>query len=427
MERRKFIANTSAVILPALLNGFTVKALGRENIFTSLLGSSDAETDRVLVIIQMFGGNDGLNTVIPVSNYGNYYNARKNLAIAENKILHVNGNSSFGFHPVLTGFRELYEEGKLAILQLVGYPAPNYSHFRSSDIWMSASDATQSLNTGWAGRYLNQLHPQYPEGYPNEQVQDPLAIQIGTATSFVFQGNKSPMAVNIADPQNVYNLLNGFTDTAPKTNGGRQLDFIRLVAQQSQAYSQVIKKAADRVTLQAEYPGNNSLAAQLKIIARLIKSGLKTKIYLASFDGFDTHAQQVNSNDTSTGRHADLLKTVGDAIKAFQNDLEFLKIQDRVLGMTFSEFGRRIASNDSLGTDHGAAAPLFVFGAKVKGNIYGENPEIPDKVTLEDNLPMQTDFRKVYFTLLEDWMHVPKPELIRMLYKDYRTIPIIQK
>lgn len=427
MKRRKFITNTSAVILPALLNGFSVKIMGRENIFSSLLNYADEDSDRVLVLVQLFGGNDGLNTVIPIDNYSNYYKARKNIAIAENKILPVAGTKTFGFHPVLSGFRDLYNDGKLAILQSVGYPSPNYSHFRSSDIWMSGSDATQSLNTGWAGRYLNHLHPQYPDGYPNEKVQDPLAIQIGTATSFVFQGNKSPMAVNIADPENVYNLLNGFTDRAPQTNGGRQLDFIRLVAQQSQAYSQVIKKAAGRVTSQTEYPGNNSLAAQLKIIARLIKSGLKTKIYLASFDGFDTHAQQVNSIDTSTGRHADLLKTVGDAIKAFQNDLEFLQIQDRVIGMTFSEFGRRIASNDSLGTDHGAAAPLFVFGTKLRGNIYGISPEIPGNATHEDNLAMQTDFRKVYSTLLGDWMQVSKPELIQMLYKDYGTIPILQK
>lgn len=426
MKRRKFIANTSAVVLPVLLNGFNVKIPGRENIFTSLLNYTDTNTDRVLVLIQLFGGNDGLNTIIPVSNYRNYYNARKNIAIAEKNILRTERDASFGFHPVMAGFRELYDEGKLALLQSVGYPSPNYSHFRSSDIWMSGSDATQSLNTGWAGRYLNQSYPQYPDAFPNEQMQDPLAIQIGTTTSFVFQGNKLPMAVNIADPQNVYNLLNGFTDTAPKTHGGRQLDFIRLVAQQSQAYSQVIKKAADRVTLQAEYPGNNYLAAQLKIIARLIKSGLKTKLYLASFDGFDTHAQQVNAGDTSTGMHADLLKTVGDAIKAFQSDLEFLHIQDRVLGMTFSEFGRRIASNDSLGTDHGAAAPLFIFGTKVKGNMYGKSPEIPDKVTHEDNLDMQTDFREVYSTVLHDWMQVPKQQLIQMLYKDYGSLPIIK-
>jgi uncharacterized protein (DUF1501 family) len=426
MKRRKFIANTSAIVLPALLNGFSAKVLGQENIFSSLLGFSGTETDRVLVIIQLFGGNDGLNTVIPITQYENYYKARTNLAIAEKKILSVKGDTSFGFHPSLTGFRELFDEGRLAILQSVGYPSPNFSHFRSSDIWMSGSGATQSVSTGWAGRYLSQLHPKYPDGFPNEQVQDPLAIQIGSATSFLFQGNKSPMAVNIADPGNVYNLLNGFTDAPPQTNGGRQLDFIRLVAQQSQAYSQVIKKAADRVTLQAEYPVNNSLAAQLKIIARLIKSGLKTKIYLASFDGFDTHAQQVNPGDTSTGRHADLLKTVGDAIKAFQGDLDFLQIQDRVLGMTFSEFGRRIASNDSLGTDHGAAAPLFIFGPNVKGGVYGQGPEIPANVTHDDNLVMQTDFRAVYASVLSNWMKVPKHDVSNLLFKDFESLQFIR-
>jgi uncharacterized protein (DUF1501 family) len=426
MKRRNFITNTSAVMLPALLNGFGVKVLGKENMLSSLLAGSGVETDRVLVLIQLFGGNDGLNTVIPINNYRNYYNARKNIAIEENKILRVNNNGDFGFHPVLTGFRELYNEGKFAILQSVGYPIPNFSHFTSSDIWMSGSDDSKSFNTGWAGRYLNHSHPDYPVNYPNEQSTDPLAIQIGTATSFVFQGNRSPMGVNIADPQNVYDLVNGFNDPVPETNGGHQLDFIRVLAKQTHTYSQVIRKAADKPVLQSIYPGNNSLGAQLKIIAKLIKSGLKTKIYLASFDGFDTHGQQVNPGDTATGRHADLLRTVGDAVKAFQNDLEFLHIQDRVLGMTFSEFGRRIASNDSFGTDHGAAAPLFIFGSKVKGNIYGKNPEIPDIVTHQDNLVMQTDFRKIYSTVLHDWMQVPGPQLIQMLYKDYGSLPIIQ-
>lgn len=198
------------------------------------------------------------------------------------------------------------------------------------------------------------------------------------------------------------------------------------MAEQSQAYSQVIKKAADRVALQAEYPGNNSLAGQLKIIARLIKCELKTKIYLASFDGFDTHAQQVNQGDTSTGMHADLLKTVGDAIMAFQKDLEFLHIKDRVLGMTFSEFGRRIASNDSLGTDHGSAAPLFIFGSKAKGNIYGKGPEIPGKVTHDNNLSMQTDFRAVYASVLSDWMRVSKQDITNLLFKEFESLPFIR-
>ncbi len=414
------------VLLPALVNGFPVKALAHEHILSNILERSYAETDKVLVIVQLFGGNDGLNTLIPLDQYHNYFNARRNLAIDENKVLPITGTNKTGFHPSLTGFRDLFNEGKLSILQSVGYPQPDLSHFRSTDIWMSGADAHESLNSGWAGRYLNQEYPLYPQEYPNPQMKDPLAIQIGTSTSFVFQGSKTPMAVNIADPQNVYNLGNTFTDPAPKTKAGEELKFVRFVAQQSQSYSHVIKKAADTVTKQSAYPDQNKLAQQLKIVARLIKGGLKTKIYLVSFDGFDTHAQQVNAGNTSTGMHADLLKTTGDAIKAFQDDLEFLNIDKRVIGMTFSEFGRRIISNDSLGTDHGAAAPLFVFGEGVEGEIFGQNPLIKEVVTNEDNIPMQIDFRQVYATLLRDWMSVPSSFLNNILYKEYTSLPFIR-
>lgn len=423
MNRKEFLRNSSAVMIPALLNGFSIKAFGHEQVLNTALQSL-TDTDHVLVIVQLFGGNDGLNTVIPVSSYRNYFNARKNIAIAENKILPLTGIKEVGLHPALSGFRDLYNEGKLAILQSVGYKSPNFSHFRSSDIWMSGSDADQIIDTGWAGRYLNQQYPAYPTGFPNAAMEAPLAIQIGTATSFIFQGNRSPMAVNIGDPQHIFGISNGFADPAPNTKGGEKLNFVREIAQRSQSYSRIIKTAADNVSKQADYPDNNILATQLKTVARLIKGGLKTKIYMVGFDGFDTHAQQVTAGDTSSGRHADLLKIAGDAINAFQKDLEFLNIDKQVVGMTFSEFGRRISSNDSLGTDHGAAAPLFVFGSAVKGNIYGKNPEIPEKVTNDDNIPMQMDFRQVYSTLLQGWMNVPKTEFAKILYKDYGPLEI---
>lgn len=424
MKRKEFLRNSAVVMLPALLNGFSVKAFGNHPLLQAALHNRADDSDRVLVIIQLFGGNDGLNTVIPVSHYRNYYHARPNIAIAEQKILSLKGVDSVGLHPSLSGLRDIYNEGKLAILHSVGYENPNFSHFRSSDIWMSASQSDQTLNTGWAARYLDELYPGYPAGYPGSSMQDPLAIQIGTATSFTFQGYRSPMGVNISNPENVYDLSHGFNDPVPATGAGEKLGFIREIAAKSQSYSQVIKAAADKVTLQKEYPDNNSLATQLKIVARLIKGGLKTKVYLVSYDGFDTHAQQVMAGDTAVGRHADLLKTVGDAIKAFQLDLEWLNIHRNVTGMTFSEFGRRISSNDSLGTDHGAAAPLFVFGAAVKGNMYGTPPEIADTVTNDDNIPMQIDFRQVYASLLEQWMTVPIPVSDKILSRQFQALKL---
>jgi uncharacterized protein (DUF1501 family) len=234
------------------------------------------------------------------------------------------------------------------------------------------------------------------------------------------------MGINVVDSGNTHIINNGFTDVVPATPGGKELSFIRQVAQQAQSYGKVLTAAAEKVKQQAPYPDNNPLANQLKLVAKLIKSGMQTKVYFVSYDGFDTHAQQANAADTATGRHADLLKITGDAIKAFQDDLKFLAIDDRVTGMTFSEFGRRIASNDSLGTDHGAAAPLFVFGKKVKSGIIGDNPEIPDTVTNEDNLAMKIDFRAVYASLLKDWLTVPANDLTALLRKEYQHLPIIK-
>jgi len=425
MNRRKFIRNSSSVILPALLNGFSVKAFGHNHLLSSILKGTETGSDRVLVLVQLFGGNDGLNTVIPISVYNKYHNARANIAIPEKKILPLTGITEAGLHPSLEGLRDLYNDGKLSILHSVGYPSTSFSHFRSSDIWMSGSDAEHTLNTGWIARYLAYKYPDYPVNYPNAAVPDPLAIQFGTATSFIFQGEKTPVSVNIADPHNIYNIAPGFMDPVKETDSGRELNFIRFVAAQAQAYGQVVKQAADRVEKQLTYP-DTSLAAQLKIVAGLIKGGLKTKVYLVSYEGFDTHGQQVNAGNSSTGIHADLLKTTGDAIKAFQDDLEFLNIADRVTGMTFSEFGRRIASNDSLGTDHGAGAPLFVFGAKVRGGMIGKTPDIPEKVSNEDNVELQFDFRAVYATMLSDWMMVPRADTDKLLFKSYDPLQFIR-
>jgi uncharacterized protein (DUF1501 family) len=237
---------------------------------------------------------------------------------------------------------------------------------------------------------------------------DPLAIQIGSTSSLTFQGPQVNMGMSITNPTSFYNLISGTTDPVPNTPAGKELNYIRQVAQQTQQYSTVIRTAANNVTSQGTYPTNNSLADQLKIVARLVKGGLKTRVYMVSFGGFDTHSVQVNAADTSTGAHANLLKNVSDAMKAFQDDLKTLGIEDRVIGMTFSEFGRRIKSNSSVGTDHGSAAPMLLFGSKIDGGVLGTNPAIPANATVNDNVPMQYDFRSVYSTILENWFCLPK-------------------
>ncbi len=426
MKRRDFfIKSLPAAILPSLINGYSVKAMSPSPMLDALMNMA-TETDHVLVIIQMNGGNDGLNMVIPKDGYSNYFNARTNIAIPENKILALNGNAKTGLHPALTGLQNLFNEGKLSVIQSVGYPTPNFSHFRSTDIWMSATDSNQVVNSGWAGRYLNEEYANYPNGYPNSSMPDPLAIQIGSVTSLALQGPASTMGMSITNPTSFYNLVGGIQDPAPPTPAGKELSYIRLVGQQTQQYATVIKGAASLVPQQVTYPANNSLADQLKIVARLVKGGLKTRIYMVSIGGFDTHSVQVNATDTTTGTHANLMGNLSGAIKAFIDDLQFLGIQDRVIGLTFSEFGRRIKSNSSIGTDHGAAAPMFLFGTQVQSGVLGSNPIIPTNATVNDNVPHQYDFRSVYASVLQNWFCASPTTLESVLLKNFQSLPVIK-
>jgi uncharacterized protein (DUF1501 family) len=426
MKRRNFLYNAiPAVLAPTIVNGHSVRSVSPSPMLEALMNMA-TETDHVLVIIQLNGGNDGLNMVIPKGSYSAYNAARSNIAIPENKILTLAGNFATGLHPSMTGLQSLYTEGKLAIVQSVGYPNPNFSHFRATDIWLSASDSNEVINNGWAGRYLNEEYPNYPAGYPNSAMADPLAIQIGSVTSMALQGPAFSMGMSITNPTSFYNLVNGIQDPAPATQAGKELTYIRTVAQQTQQYATVIKEAAAKVTQQITYPASNSLADQLKIVARLVKGGLKTRVYMVSLGGFDTHSVQVVSTDTTTGVHANLMRTISDAIKAFMDDCKSMGIDQRVLGLTFSEFGRRIKSNSSIGTDHGAAAPMFVFGGRIKSGVLGENPTIPSNVSVNDNVPMQYDFRSVYASVLQDWFCASSTTLQSVLLKNFQALPLVQ-
>lgn len=409
--------------MPKLINGFGIKALGA-NPWVNALTNSTLDTDKVLVLIRLDGGNDGLNTVIPLDQYGKLTQVRPQVILPEASILPLEGEDRVGLHPSMTGMQELYNEGKLKIIQSVGYPNPNYSHFRATDIWMSGSDANQILNSGWAGRYLNEEFPNFPAEFPNEDMPDPLSLEIGATVSLTLQGPFASMGMSVVNPDEFYELVNGVQAPAPATPAGELLTYVRTVKRQSNAYGQVIVNAFGKAGNQVSYPEDNILAEQLKIVARLIAGGLKTRIYLVSIGGFDTHDSQVTAGNTTIGEHADLLKLVSDGIRAFQRDTEALGIADRVTGMTFSEFGRRIISNLSNGTDHGAAAPLFLFGNAIDGGVLGDNPDIPADATVESNLPMQYDFRSVYATVLQDWFCVPQENLENILFRDYQRLPV---
>lgn len=426
MNRRKFLSSAlpAGVVLPSIVNGFSMKAFGTSPLF-STLAAVNVETDHVLVLIQLNGGNDGLNMVIPLDQYDNLANARANIILPQNKILKLDGISKTGLHPSMTGLQSLFNEGKLQIIQSVGYPQPNFSHFRATDIWLTGADSNQTLSSGWIGRYLNEEYPNYPIDYPNSIMPDPLAIQIGSFISPAIQGPSVNMGLAISDPVNFYNLINGIQDPAPNTPAGKELSYIRRISQQTQEYSNVIRSAAAKVTQQASYPIGNSLADQLKIVSRLIAGGLKTRVYMVSIGGFDTHSLQVDANAKETGNHAVLLQKVSDAVKAFMDDLKYLNASKRVTGMTFSEFGRRIRSNASGGTDHGAAAPLFVFGDHVQQGVLGTSPTISGSVSVSDNVPMQYDFRSIYASILENWFCVPTETLNNVMLKNFQSLPVI--
>lgn len=397
----------AGVALPTIFNGFGVRAFASSPA-ESFINALTTDTDHVLVIIQMAGGNDGLNTVVPLDQYDKLANVRQEVILPQNDMLKI--TDKVALHPSMTGMRDLFDNGQLQIVQSVGYPDFNYSHFRATDIWMSGADADEYLPSGWAGRYLNYEYPNYPTGYPNTDMPHPLAVEIGYSLSLALMGPQTSMGYVIPDADSFYNLIAGIQDPAPNTPAGEQLAYVRTIANQSRAYNQAVVDSYNAVSQQLTYP-DTELAAKLKIISRLIAGGLKTRLYIVTIDGFDTHAEQVDFDDHTIGTHADLLAQVSDAVKAFTDDLVYLGTAGRVTGITTSEFGRRIVSNSSGGTDHGAAAPMFVFGKYVKGGILGDNPFIPANATEEDNLEMQFDFRSVYGTVLKDWFCVPENDV----------------
>ncbi len=427
LTRRDFLVRSGAgaVTLPILFNGLPMKAFDGPRL--QRLFNTTEESDRVLVLIQLNGGNDGLNTVIPLDQYDTYQQIRSNIAIPEAAAIKVTDDAAF--HPSWQSLGELYSEQKVGVIQGVNYPNPNQSHFRSNDIWMSGSASDVSLPSGWLGRYLSTIYPGYPDGYPNTTMPDPVAIQMSAIVSLLLMGPESQqMGMALQDPETFYQLVNG-TDTPgsdlPLTSYAREnVEYVREVQVKSLEYSAVIKAAADKATNLVEYPEANQLAAQLQIVARLIAGGLKTRAYVVQLGGFDTHAAQVDEADPTIGAHAGLLKLVNDAVMSFQRDLEAHRVDDRVVTMTFSEFGRRPYSNLSFGTDHGTAAPMFFFGTPVQDGVTGVSPDLEDLD--RENLKIQFDFRQIYASVLEQWFGASATEIQQILFGEFSTVRVIK-
>ena len=410
-----------------------------DNAFTKMAKAS-LSNDRVLIILQMHGGNDGLNAVIPVTDYELYYSKRANIAIpAKNsvrKYIPLDGtlapDTQVGLHPDMQAMKAMYDQGRVTIVQGVSYKNNNGSHFRGRDIQFMGGASDEYLQSGWVGRYLEQeIAPQkYPEDFPNAEMKDPLALEMGSDVSLIFhQEGNIPTSISIDNPQAFADLvegLEGFFDEAVDPRGippqflqnspyYNELDWILSLEDKSKDYAQrlaEVYQAGSKITgftgYPTTYPFNapkgslkNPLAWQLNIIARLLSGGCKTKVFLVKIGGFDTHADQVEKYDPTMGSHAALMYHISSAMAAFQEDLRIRGLEDRVMTITTSEFGRRIYSNGSYGTDHGTGGPLFIFGKGVKPGVVGKVPDLT-----KGNVEMQFDHRLIYGNIVKDWLMV---------------------
>jgi len=404
-----------------MLGKFSVASVVSPLVDRSIFGWND----KIVVLIQLKGGNDTLNTVIPVEYYDNLAKVRANIVIPEHKILPL--TDATGLHPALQQLMELWDGGRMSIIQSVGYPNQNRSHFRSTDIWHTASDADEYLTTGWLGRYFSEEYPDYPDGYPNPSQPHPFAITIGSQASETCQGVVSNFSIAINGTNGIGELFEGEWNEVPDNCYGRELQYVRQLIRQTNAYSSVIEEAFNKgKNISDKYDEDNRLAQKLKIVAQLISGGLKTSVYVVSIGGFDTHSGQVDADDTTKGTHATLLEQLANAVNAFMDDIIRLGYGERVLALTYSEFGRRIIANASNGTDHGDALALFAFGECIEPGIIGSNPEIPSNPSKGESVPMQYDFRAVYSTVFRGWFGVPEDTVENVLFGSFGSVPFIR-
>jgi uncharacterized protein (DUF1501 family) len=422
MKRRDFLKQTAA-IAPFLI-AFNAFSCRQRNFFQGLAADVNYGK-RVLVLVELAGGNDSLNTVIPIDKYSILSVARRDILIPEKKILPLRDSDVFGFHPALTGLQKLYNDKLVSVIQGVGYANPEFSHFRGKGIKYTANTEKDEIRSGWLGRYLQDRYPNYPKGYPMHPTDGPATIRIGSVSPKMTQFLATDNSGLVEDASIGFTNISDFNSSAPIPEGntmmnslaGDNINRIRDISRQIKLYAPIIQEySARQQNLSKLYPkeGKNPLADQLKTVARLIGSGLNTPIYIVSQSDYDTHADQVDKSDTTQGKHAVLLTNLSEAITAFQDDLHLMGKQDDVLGMTFSEFGRRIVCG-SYGTDHGTSESTILFGTQLKNGIIGESPELPSKVTFEDNLPIQYDFRTVYKAVLSGWLGVPAEKVKKII------------
>lgn len=388
----------------------------------------------ILVVLQMAGGNDGLNTVVPFGN-DHYRKARRTIGIAAKDVLKL--NDDLGFHPALSGVKNLFDAGSLAVIQGVGYPNPNRSHFRSTEIWQTASDSETFEKYGWIGRYFDNtctgcdptigvnVGRQMPQAFASHSLK---GVSLDSPENYKFVSGDKSKAGEMDASEQAYRQLN--QDDAAMENSGdtigvvsgksvapkgvSPLDFIERTALDAQVSSDKILAVSKKAENRASYPASQ-LANSLKLVARLIAGGLPTRIYYVSQGGYDTHTNQIGAQDR-------LLHEMGDGVKAFVDDLKAQGNFQRVMVMTFSEFGRRVAENANAGTDHGAAGPMFVIGPKVKAGLLGTYPSLAPQDLVNGDLKYNVDFRSVYASVLENWL---KTKSEPVLGKKFEPLPLV--
>jgi uncharacterized protein (DUF1501 family) len=389
----------------------------------------------ILVLIQLAGGNDGLNAVVPYTN-DYYYKARPTIGIPANQVLTL--NDTLGLNPAMTGFKSLFDAGHLSVINGVGYPNPNRSHFRSTEIWQTASDEDKYLSDGWLGRYFDNacqgcdptvainIGPREPQAFSSHT---PTGITLENPDGYRFigsgKGDDETLAYrsmytpnpddNVLDPgSNSGGSVSMVSGTVTLQNGQSALDFLERTSMDAQVSSDKIRAIAGKTASNAKYPGTG-LARNLQLVARLIAGALPTRVFYVSQGGYDTHTGQRGGQD---GR----LRELGDAVKAFTDDLTAMGEFDRVMIMTFSEFGRRVQENGSQGTDHGAAAPMFLVGSHMKAGLLGAEPSLAPADLTDGDIQYSTDFRSVYASILQSWL---KTNSVPILGKQFPTLPIV--
>lgn len=391
-SRRDFL--TRAGLLGAgsmLLGNSTVGAFQPSPFLAGL--TAGGGSDRILVLLRFDGGNDGLNMVVPFTD-PKYYAIRPTIGQLPADIWQL--SQTHAMPNVMNALQPLWQNGQMKVVHNVGYPNPNYSHFRSADIWATGSGEDQYWRDGWIGRFMENEYPAFLDAPPVV----PPALQIGVSTNLIFRSETAAMALAVSSPEEFYQLAQTGQLYQTATLGNLphevELKYVRQTANAAFRYAETIKKAWSAGKNQANYPSNSYLAEQMSIVARLIKGQLGTRIYMVTIGGFDTHANQL-------GGHPDLLNQIANSAAAFYQDLAAANLQNEVLTMSFSEFGRTIYENASLGTDHGTGGPMLLFGPGLNQGFVGTPPDLNQLDPFADP-DYSVDFRDVYATILTDWL-----------------------